>query len=146
MTPTMRWMAPLALAAPILFGAACKKSDDGAQSTASTESPSEGAGPSATVDEAARKEADEIFAGRCTPCHGPTGAGDGPASKGLTPPPRNFHDKAWQTGASDEHIAKIIQFGGAAVGKSPAMPPNPDLMGKPAVIAALREKIRSFGK
>ncbi len=96
--------------------------------------------------EAARAEAQEIFATRCTPCHGATGGGDGPASAGLTPPPRNFHDKAWQSTVTDEHIEQIIQYGGAAVGKSPAMPSNPDLTSKPEVVAALREHIRSLGK
>jgi mono/diheme cytochrome c family protein len=94
----------------------------------------------------ARAEAQEIFATRCTPCHGSTGGGDGPASAGLTPPPRNFHDKAWQSAVTDDHIEQIIQYGGAAVGKSPAMPSNPDLMNKPEVVAALRQYVRSLGK
>jgi len=93
-----------------------------------------------------RAEAQEIFATRCTPCHGSTGGGDGPASAGLTPPPRNFHDKAWQSAVTDNHIEQIIQYGGAAVGKSPAMPSNPDLMSKPEVVAALREYVRNLGK
>jgi mono/diheme cytochrome c family protein len=94
---------------------------------------------------AAREEADKIFASRCTTCHGPEGKGDGPASAGLTPPPRNFHDPAFQARVSDEHIEQIIEYGGVAVGLSPAMPANPDLTSKPEVVAALREKIRSFG-
>lgn len=96
------------------------------------------------ITAASRKEADDIFASRCVTCHGPTGEGNGAASAGLTPKPRNFHDADWQAGVTDEHIDKIIQYGGAAVGKSPAMPPNPDLVGKPEVVAALRQKIRSF--
>ncbi|HBZ69161.1 MAG TPA: hypothetical protein DEP35_05195 [Deltaproteobacteria bacterium] len=103
------------------------------------------AAPTKSSD-AARAEAQQIFATRCTPCHGATGGGDGPASSGLTPPPRNFHDKAWQSAVTDDHIEQIIQYGGAAVGKSPAMPSNPDLMSKPEVVAALREYVRSLGK
>ena len=61
------------------------------------------------------------------------------------PHPRNFHDKAWHQSVTDEHIEKIIQYGGSAVGKSPAMPANPDLTSKPDVVAALRKKIRGFG-
>ena len=38
----------------------------------------------------------------------------------------------------------IIKFGGAAVGKSPAMPPNPDLVAKAEVVTALREHVRSL--
>jgi mono/diheme cytochrome c family protein len=98
------------------------------------------AGPSA----ADIKEADEIFAGRCTPCHGPKGRGDGPASAGLTPKPRNFTDPAWQTKVTDEHIEKIVLYGGAAVGKSPAMPPNPDLEQHPGLIKGLRAHIRGL--
>lgn len=29
----------------------------------------------------------------CSSCHGPQGEGDGPASTGMEPPPRNFHDE-----------------------------------------------------
>lgn len=91
------------------------------------------------------KEAEEVFAGRCTPCHGPTGHGDGAASAGLTPKPANFSEPAWQASVTDEHIEKAIAYGGAAVGKSAAMPPNPDLADKP-VIQGLRQHIRSLKK
>jgi len=98
------------------------------------------------TNDAARAEALELFAGRCTPCHGATGGGDGPSSASLSPRPANFQDKAWQAGVTDAHIEKIIKYGGAAVGKSPAMPANPDLTAKSAVVAALREHIRSLPK
>lgn len=94
----------------------------------------------------AAKEAQEIFAARCSTCHGLTGQGDGPGSAALTPKPRNFTDKMWQSNVTDKHIETIIQFGGAAVGKSPTMVANPDLVSKPAVVAALRAHIRSLGK
>jgi len=41
-------------------------------------------------------------------------------------------------------IEQIIQHGGAAVGKRPTMPANPDLNSKPAVVTALREYIRGL--
>ena len=97
------------------------------------------------VNAAVLKEAEDIFASRCTPCHGPKGAGDGPASAGLTPPPRNLQDKAWQGEVTDAHIEKVIAYGGGAVGKSPAMPPNPDLADKP-VVKGLRQHIRALAK
>lgn len=100
--------------------------------------------PTAGGNAAAAAKAKEIFAQRCTPCHGATGAGDGAASASLTPKPRNFHDKEWQKSVTDEHIQTIIKVGGVAVGKSPAMPGNPDL-NDPAVIAGLKDLIRSFG-
>ena len=92
-----------------------------------------------------RVEADSIFATRCQPCHGATGAGDGPASNGLSPKPRNFHDASWQASVTTEHVTKIIRYGGASVGKSAAMPANPDLVDKGGVVAALTGKVRGFG-
>jgi mono/diheme cytochrome c family protein len=85
----------------------------------------------------------EIFAQRCVPCHGATGHGDGPASASLNPKPRVFADPAWQSQVTDEYIEKIVKLGGAAVGKSPAMPSNPDL-NDPTVVAGLRTVVRGF--
>jgi cytochrome c553 len=104
------------------------------------------AAPTAPATPEARAEADQIFASRCAACHGPQGMGDGPTAAALNPKPRNFHDKTWQGEVTDAHIQQIIVGGGMAVGKSPLMPPNPDLKDKPAVVSALREKIRAFGK
>jgi mono/diheme cytochrome c family protein len=95
---------------------------------------------------AATAEAEQIFSTRCVTCHGPQGAGDGPGSAGLDPKPRNFQDPAWQSSVSDEHLGKVILYGGAAVGKSPAMPANPDLVAKPQVAAALVEHLRSLAQ
>jgi mono/diheme cytochrome c family protein len=92
----------------------------------------------------ARAEADKIFAGRCVTCHGPSGEGNGPGSAALNPKPRNFTDPEWQASVTDDHITKIIQFGGAAVGKSPTMPGNPDLMSKPEVVQGLVAHIREL--
>jgi hypothetical protein len=100
------------------------------------------------------KEAKEAKGGqaarRATPWRRPersfsSGAGNGPASSGLDPQPRNFTSAEWQAEVTDEHIERIIVSGGAAVGRSPAMPNNPDLNGKPEVVRGLRQIIRSFG-
>ena len=101
------------------------------------------AAPAVPADFAKQKAA-EIFSTRCFTCHGEKGAGDGPGSAGLTPPPRNFQDPTWQASVTDEHLAKIIQYGGFAVGKSPAMPSNPDLVSQPEVVQALIALIRSL--
>ena len=90
-------------------------------------------------------EAQEIFRVRCVTCHGATGKGDGPGSAALNPKPRDYTSAEWQKSVTDEHLAKIIVEGGAAVGLSPLMPPNPDLAGKPQVVDALVAVIRSFG-
>lgn len=131
--------------------AACSKSEptpsaEPAPSSAPTAAPTGAAPTAAAPSPAAVEEAKTIFAQRCSPCHGPQGKGDGPASAGLTPKPRDFSDHSWQTSVTDDHIEKIIQYGGAAVGKSPAMPANPDLTSKPEVVSALRVFIRDLGK
>lgn len=96
----------------------------------------------ANAAEAART----IFAERCTPCHGAEGRGDGPSASALNPKPRNYQDVAWQDQATDEAIAKAILEGGAAVGKSPVMPGNPDLKTQPEVVAELVKVVRGFRK
>jgi mono/diheme cytochrome c family protein len=96
------------------------------------------------ISPAAQAEATQIFSTRCMACHGPDGRGDGPASASLSPKPANFRDVVWQGRVDDGHIEKIIQYGGAAVGKSPTMPSNPDLTSKPEVVAALRAHVRGL--
>lgn len=115
--------------------AACGSGDDRA-----------GGKPAITITAADRAAAQQKFQTLCFTCHGMQGGGDGPAATGLNPPPRNFHDAQWQASVTDEHIETIIVGGGASVGKSIAMPSNPDLKAKPGVVAALREYVRSFGE
>jgi mono/diheme cytochrome c family protein len=97
------------------------------------------------VSDTDRVAAANLFAERCAQCHGANGAGDGPAAKALQPQPRNFHDPGWQSSVTDEQITKIIRFGGPAIGKSPVMPGNPDLVERGAVVASLTARLRSFG-
>ena len=98
-----------------------------------------------TVADPAAK-ARNVYGDRCVLCHGAQGGGDGPASRGLVPRPRNFADASWQESKTDEQIGKAITGGGSAVGLSPLMPPNPDLDGRPEVRAELVKLIRGFGK
>ncbi len=107
-------------------------------------SPTLGMGPSAADLRAAATEADTVFTSRCSPCHGAQGFADGPAAASLNPHPRNFHDVSWQAAVTDEHIMKIIQKGGEAVGKSALMPANPDLVEKQLVVWELAQKVRHF--
>jgi mono/diheme cytochrome c family protein len=137
------------LLAALVFATACERGDAPSAPPAATPAPPAPTAPSpapAGANAAAEAEAKQIFETRCTTCHGPLGAGDGPASAGLTPPPRNFQEATWQTSVTDAHIEQIIQYGGAAVGKSPAMPANPDLMAKPEVVAALRAHVRGLAQ
>jgi mono/diheme cytochrome c family protein len=59
----------------------------------------------------------------CASCHGPTGAGDGPAGQTLQPRPAHHNDGAYMNALSNEHLFKVIKEGGASVGKSPLMAP-----------------------
>ncbi|WAS98446.1 c-type cytochrome [Nannocystis punicea] len=90
------------------------------------------------------RAAQQIFETRCANCHGPRGRGDGPGGRALWPRPRDFGDPAWQAGADDSHLRKVIVQGGASVGLSPQMQPNPDLADSPAVVGELIGIIRGF--
>lgn len=94
----------------------------------------------------AAEEARAAFTQRCVPCHGAEGRGNGPSAAALNPKPRNYRDPEWQKTVSDEHIALTILMGGAAMGKSPSMPGNPDLTEKPEVVTELVKLLRAFGK
>ncbi|KRT72740.1 MAG: cytochrome c, class I, cytochrome c oxidase cbb3-type subunit III [Candidatus Rokubacteria bacterium CSP1-6] len=65
----------------------------------------------------------EFYAKHCAGCHGPTGKGDGPAAKAINPKPNDFTNKAYMAGLKDQYLFDLIQKGGAAVGKSPLIPP-----------------------
>jgi mono/diheme cytochrome c family protein len=70
---------------------------------------------------------EKIFQSRCFVCHGRDGRGSGPASQGLAQKPQDLTDPTWQRGVTDAQIKNVIRAGGAIMGKSGAMPPNPDL-------------------
>lgn len=116
------------LLATFLMLAACSKSEHGGVTSAQA---------------VVTPDVETMFTMRCSPCHGTTGHGDGPGSVALNPKPRNYTDVTWQKSVTDEQIKKTILYGGAAVGKSPAMPANPDLDGKPE-LDGLVAKVRSF--
>jgi mono/diheme cytochrome c family protein len=112
----------------LLMLTACSKSEP-AGTRAGGSTPPQGAG--ATNAQPAAVDVHELFTSRCAPCHGESGHGDGPGAAALTPKPRNYTDVAWQRSVKDDDIRKTILYGGAAVGRSPNMPANPDLEGKP---------------
>ncbi len=98
------------------------------------------------AEDPAMAEASKIFSERCANCHGNSGAGDGPGAAALDPKPRSFTSPQWQASVDDAKIKKVIVEGGASVGLSEAMAPNPDLASKPDVVAALVLKIRRMQK
>lgn len=67
------------------------------------------------------KEGAELFRTNCSVCHGETGVGDGPGSKGLNPPPANLPFNVKSTMVDDPFLFWTISEGGGML-KS-AMPP-----------------------
>lgn len=130
---------PPALGHTVVGGSAVQTGAPGAQA------PSRGdAGQSAAPAADAQALATEIYLQRCVLCHGPKGQGNGVAAVNLKPKPRDLHDKAWHSATSDQAIAAIIVQGGAGVGRSMMMPPNPDLAHQPGVVDGLVAIVRSF--
>ncbi|MFT3840977.1 MAG: hypothetical protein QM723_28560 [Myxococcaceae bacterium] len=138
-TPTPQ-AAPAAPAPAAAAPAAAEAAADSGAAPAAAAAPAAPAAP--TVD--AKADAADIFKVRCSTCHGLEGKGDGPASAALNPKPRNYTDAKWQDSVTDEHIEKTIVQGGASVGLSPLMVPNPDLAAKPETVKELRKIIRGF--
>ena len=100
--------------------------------------------PALVLTGTAADSAKTIFATRCVTCHGFGGRGDGPTGSVLTPRPRDFTSVAWQKATPDEDLRKIIARGGAAVGKSPLMPANPDFADNRPVLDEVVKMVRSF--
>lgn len=81
----------------------------------------------------------KVFATRCALCHGPNGHGDGVASKGLNPKPRNFHDLAYMQTRTDAQLLEVIHKGKGAM-------PKWEGQLSEAEIAAVLAHVRSLGK
>ena len=120
--------ATVAMAGLLCTAAGCRKS--------AADNPWAGiAGPT-------REKARRLYQARCESCHGKSGAGDGPEAHKSNPRPRSFHVEGWQKSVTDAEIEKSIIGGGAAIGKSVVMPPNPDLAVKPELVEAMRAYVR----
>lgn len=133
----------LAALAPLLILAFCNENEKKAPSGGPS-----GALPTASAPAALAPadEAKDIFKNRCAMCHGQGGAGDGPTAATLNPKPRDFGSQSWQKSVTDSQIHAVVVGGGVSVGKSPLMPPNPDLQNKPAVVDELVKIVRGFNK
>ncbi len=86
-----------------------------------------------------------LFTKYCVSCHGPSGKGDAPAAAALNPKPKDLTDKAYMTGLKDDYLFTLVQKGGAAVGKSPLIPPFGSQM-KDTEIRDLIAFVRSLAK
>ena len=138
--------ATLALVAAAALAACGKKSNEMDGEAVKTAGQTAVAAAPAAADSPAKAEAKALFGSLCATCHGASGRGDGAAAAGLNPKPRDYSDKEWQKSVTDEQIATVILKGGAAIGKSPTMPPAPQLESKPEVVAELVKMIRAYGE
>jgi caa(3)-type oxidase subunit IV len=89
------------------------------------EAEGEGAAEEAPAEEPAAPvafNAATTFSTTCATCHGTDGGGDGPGSAALDPKPAAFNTEAFWEQTNEEEMAKVIQQGGAAAGRSAAMP------------------------
>jgi len=133
----MRWNWLLvATACAVTLASGCNKGEKSTSSSTTSTAAATGAADTA----------DGYFAMKCVVCHGASGTGDGPGGAALNPKPRNFTEAAWQDSVKDDEIKKAILEGGASIGKSAAMAPNPDLKAKPQLLDDLVKKVRSFKK
>ena len=131
------------LIAVVVVASGCTSKDTAPEEPKAAEpAPAPAAAPEPASDPVA--VASEIYVNRCTVCHGEKGKGDGAGSAALEPKPRDFTSPDWQASVTDEHLRKIIIYGGTGVGKAPTMPANPDLDAKPEVVAELVKLIRGL--
>lgn len=133
----------LLLGASLALLACTEDKPSGANKPVPAVKPTTTAAATATATAAAAGDAKSVFAMRCAACHGESGKGDGPGAAALNPKPRDYTNTEWQASVTDEQLKKTILYGGAAVGKSPAMPASTDLDGKPE-LDLLVQYIRSF--
>lgn len=138
-TIVFRSSVSLAVALAVGSASGCKKEP-------STPEPAAAPAAVAPAENPAVSQARQLYASTCAVCHGASGRGDTPTAAALNPRPRNYSDKAWQASVTDDDLRKTILLGGAAVGKSPTMPGQPQLKDKPEVVDALVAMIREFGK
>ena len=140
-------MRSLVIAIPLaltVLAGACGKNSQPPPPSSGTPNAQQESGPRPAGGQPSQAQA--MFNTVCVMCHGPDGTGNGPAASTLNPRPRNYTDAAWQASVTDDQIKDIILKGGAGVGKSPAMPGNPQLQDHPDVLDGLVKIIRGFGK
>jgi cytochrome c553 len=137
----------------LLVCAACGKNTEPPPPTSGSPQAQTESGPTKKTPAAApaagaaiNEEAKVMFANVCATCHGADGTGNTPMAQNINPKPRNYTDAAWQASVTDDELRQTILLGGQGVGKSPLMPGNPQLKGKPEVLDGLVAIVRSFGK
>ena len=130
-----RYVLAAVLALPVLVPSCGDDKDPEPRSPAPQVEPQTPADSTGTGS--ASRQARAQFKALCVTCHGDKGKGDGAGAAAMDPKPRDFGDPTWQDSVTDEHIRTVILRGGAAVGKSAQMPPQPQLKSKPELLDAL---------
>ena len=93
---------------------------------------------------ASAQDAKAVYQKECAKCHGDTGAGDGAMGQKLKDKPSDWTKGAGLQGLDDAKLAESIKKGGAAIGKSKAMPAYPKL--SDAEVQALVAHVKSMKK
>jgi len=75
--------------------------------------------PTAPTQWPSRAHGQELFSQNCTPCHGTTGHGDGPAGIAFTPRPANFHNEERMSQLSPFQVFNTIRLGVDGTGMQP---------------------------
>ena len=109
--------------APSATPAASAPAPAPAQPTAEAPAASAPAAPAAPAAPPDAAKGAALYAANCIACHGPRGDGDGPTAAALVPKPAKHSDGKYMNALTNEHLVKVIQDGGVAVGKSPMMAP-----------------------
>lgn len=71
-------------------------------------------------------EGKTLYLANCAACHGESGAGDGPAAAGISPPPADLRSVVQRPMSGDGYLMWAISDGGAAMGS--AMPAFKDTL------------------
>lgn len=120
----------LILLTMVFFALSCGKKDDKKPTDNKVDSTSQ-----TGINTELAAKGKEIFNINCSPCHGKTGDGDGPAGKELNPRPRNFAKEQLKFGNDLNSIQSVISEGAAKHGGSPLMRAYKDLLEKKEIEA-----------
>jgi mono/diheme cytochrome c family protein len=99
--------------------------------------------PTPAASKADPRAGKEQYDRLCAVCHGGEGKGDGQALRGLPVRPKSFAEPATFRAVPDQALFETIKKGGAALKKSPMMPPFGDQL-KDAQIWDLVAYIKSL--
>jgi mono/diheme cytochrome c family protein len=125
MDRTLRPLVIPALCCSLLLGAAALASAQGAARPDTAAPAAAKPDPAKALAKADVAKGKQVFATYCQTCHGEKGDGQGPASKTLNPPPRDFTKAQFKFGDQDEDLFDTISNGAAAQKASDGTPGSP---------------------